>query len=325
MCRGVQFLLFLFIATLGDEYSRAVIRGSENMLSSGKKTCIIPDNTEYHYVTSEGDRLTTGDSIDGNGEFVVSVECFNFRKVIKPTDFAVCFDGKLYPGQHTCEKQCAPKYDSYSTIFSCTTPKGDEVSCQLPAEPGTKLTIRCAHWRYKSPSIDMLGEKLCLQNGEWEEYKDCAPQCGLRSENDGLSSHTNKFKVGHWRAVIFVYKKKRWTFLCRAAVISNVLVITALTCFGKFTSKRAFPLKVGVGKYSTNYGDYLSTNIYDVEKIYSSKLQHSITIVGVDTYIEFSDTVGNICIGDTPILAKVLEMCFISMIRPPILIGWKVY
>ncbi|XP_022207753.2 uncharacterized protein LOC111064344 [Nilaparvata lugens] len=306
MFQGVYFVFLLFSATLGDEWPQLVIGGSKNKLASAMKPCIIPYNKEYFYFTNEVDRLKTGENINGDGKLVISVKCYSSRKIIKPSDFAVCFDGELYPTRHTCDpvqKKCAPKYDSYATIYSCTTPKGVQVSCELPAEPGTKLTVRCAHWRYKPPDVDMVREKFCQQNGEWEEHEDCSLQCGKLINKDHLNVTNNNsdassllFPISSvpWHATILVYLNSKWYFVCPATMISNVLVITAFSCFEKISWK-ILPLKISVG-HNQQYQSL--TEMYDVGQVYLSEERLSIALVGVREYIEFSDTVGSICVGD---------------------------
>ncbi|RZF34244.1 hypothetical protein LSTR_LSTR009369 [Laodelphax striatellus] len=270
-------------------------------MSSPKKPCKIPYSKDHYYLSFEGIRLDPNESIDGCGKVAVNVKCFDPIKLIEPDDFAVCFDGQWYPSQHTCvQKKCAPLLDWFSTLVTCTTPKGVEGSCAEPAEPGTKVTFRCAPSRYQLPDGNVQHETVCLKGGRWEKMQHCNIVCGLDlTKNTSVGGNNNSsskvLNQYFWHAVIFYLKDGEWEQLCVGTVFTSFSVITAHNCFlGDW--RDLGPLKVGVGNNSRDYRNYAPSQVYSVEGFSSSWSDPpKIVILLVDRYIAFSDTVGNVC------------------------------
>ncbi|RZF42307.1 hypothetical protein LSTR_LSTR003925 [Laodelphax striatellus] len=305
-CYFTVINIVLLSSFLGDAADSEVIIStspSKNQMSIPRKACEIPVSSDYYYLSLEGNTLDTKRCYDGSGKFAVRVVCFEDSKMIRPDNFAVCFDGQWYPSKHTCvQKTCAPVYDIYSSLHTCTNRKGVEVNCRLPAEPGTKITIRCAHWRYKFSNNNYnnitVVERFCQKSGKWQPLEVCASVCGLISNNDtsfeenGDSSlkQVNKY---FWNAVIFGYRDGGWKQLCFGTVITDFLVLTAYDCIGESIENGT--VKVAFGKYFKNYSDYDQDQVYNVLNVGRTPL-FPIIMLAVAEYIEHSNEVGIVCL-----------------------------
>ncbi|RZF42317.1 hypothetical protein LSTR_LSTR003935 [Laodelphax striatellus] len=270
-------------------------------MSIPRKACEIPVFDDYYYLSLEGKKLDKERCYDGSGKFAVKVVCFEDSQIILPDNFAVCFDGQWYPSKNTCVlKTCELVYDTYSTRYTCNTPKGVEVNCRLPAEPGTEITIRCAHWRYtfhnSRQNITAI-KRFCQKSGEWQTWENCTPPCGLVSNNYTLfeeNSNSSLKLVNEfpWSAAIYGYIDDEWKQLCVGTVISLIHVLTASDCV--LGMKPGF-LRVAFGKYFKNLSDYNQDRVH-VVKYALNPPPYRLSILIVAEYIEFNDDVGTACL-----------------------------
>ncbi|RZF42301.1 hypothetical protein LSTR_LSTR003919 [Laodelphax striatellus] len=254
-----------------------------------------------------GKKYDPKESIEGSGQSIVKVKCYDTNKIIKE-DFAVCFAGQWYPSDHTCEqKKCNAIQDIYNELHSCTTPEGVPVSCQQPSLPGTTITVRCVSSRNLTPDERTTQQKICLENGKWEKWNGCQFQCGLVFNNDSSTdkkdSITNVLYEHPWHAVIYLLKDGQWIQHCVGTLISNFMVVTAHSCLGGGLSELGemsgvgLHIKIAVGKYYRDFssGEPSHVQMFDVHRFYRL---NTIVLLVVGMYIAFSDTVRSICLDD---------------------------
>ncbi|RZF40239.1 hypothetical protein LSTR_LSTR007439 [Laodelphax striatellus] len=274
-------------------------------MSTPRKPCEVTYSKNYFYTSHKGNKYDPKESIEGSGQSIVKVKCYDSNKIIRE-DFAVCFDGQWYPSDHTCEqKKCDAIHDISTEVYSCTSPEGVPVSCQQPSLPGTTITIRCVSSRDLTPDERTTQQKICLENGEWENWTRCHLQCGLVFNNDSSTEKNNSISNAlyehPWHAVVYLGKYGEWIQYCLGTLISNYIVITAHSCFGGGFDEEAgeiseeIQLKIVFAKY---YRDFRRKEpstplMFSVVKFYRL---NNILLLVVARYIEFSDTVRSVCL-----------------------------